>query len=205
MTKLNIKPSELPLNTIIDDLEYGKFIKETSGVWVQIHPLHRKLQDMVKDSGFSNSKNRPTHFIPDKSDEYFKEFEIVSSPVGWIHPGVDREVVYWYDLGRQHAVRKTTIHEIIEDRDDLAEEELAFAKPKPIIWRDIPGFPKYETSVNWRNEKIFVRTKKTLKHRTRRENGFFVLYENRKRVLWCEGELGTANQIEHFYKTGEVV
>lgn len=198
-----MKPSELPENTVISDPENGRFIKETSTVWMEISPAYRELPYYVWDHGHPNKTNRPSNFVPEKSDEYFKDFEIVSLPSGWIHPDLDTTVSYWYDLNRMRVVRKTVIHEIIEDHPDLKEEDIATAKPLPLTWNDVPGFPTYETRMTW-NDGILVRNKKTKKYKKRNKSGFFVLYKDRKTIWWCEGELGTSNQINHFYKTGEV-
>lgn len=198
-----MKPSEFPEHTVIDDPKHGKFIKENNGIWVQINPACRELQDIIWDTGRVNHKNRPANFIPEKSDDYFKDFEIISVPQGWYPPYIEHEVVYWYDLSQQQAIRKTTIHEIIDDYDGMAEEEIEFAKPRPILWRDIPEVPTYETCMGW-NGAIHVRNKKTRQYKVRARNGFFTLYVNGKRDYWCEGELGTTTQIRHFYKTGEV-
>jgi hypothetical protein len=116
---------------------------------------------------------------------------------------INTKVSYWYDLGKQHVVRKTVIHEIIDDDGTLREEDIEFAAPRPIIWRDIPEVPTYETTMGW-NGDIHVRNKKTKQYKVRARNGFFTLYVGGKRDYWCEGELGTTNQINHFYRTGEV-
>jgi hypothetical protein len=198
-----VKPSELPEHAVIEHHEYGRFIKENHR-WIEVSPEYREPPHVVSDMGYSNLRNRPANFIEAKSDDYFSNFDVLSVPMGWVYPGVEKEVVAWYDLGKQHVVRKTTTHEVIEDHPDLKEEDIATAEPKPVLWWDIPGLHNYETCVSGRKNTVWVRTKKTGTYRNRRENGFFVLYDKRKRVLWCEGELGTAEQIESFYKTGVV-
>jgi hypothetical protein len=202
MTQL-VKPSELPENTVIDESEHGKFIKETKDLWIQVHPQNGEHPDFLTDHGFENKDYGPSNLIVDKSDDYFKDFEIVSVPQGWYPPYVDKVVTAWYDLANLRAVRKTIIYEIIEDDGTLREEDLATAPSSPITWRDIPSNPNYETCVGWDNE-VYVRKKKSKRYKTRNKSGFFILYKKGERDWWCEGELGTLNQIRHFYKTGEV-
>jgi hypothetical protein len=110
---------------------------------------------------------------PKNADKRFLKFEVVAVPVGW------------------------------DATPYMIEEELEPTKDVPLTWRDIPGYPTYETSVGI-NGYVFVRNKKSGDYRRRRENGFFVLYQNGKKYLWCEGELGSSDQIEYFYKTGVV-
>jgi hypothetical protein len=198
--KVYVKPSELPENTVIEDYEYGKFVKETDHLWLQ---LHAEKPDVVSDLGYSNSKKPAPNFVSEKSDEYFKDFDIVSVPMGWYPPDTQREIVVWFDLARQVAVRRTTVTEIVEDDDTTCEEELEFAKPIPAVWHDIPGHPTYETCMN-ASGAISVRNKKTRDYKQRNKAGFFILYKKGKREWWCGGELGTLKQIIHFYKTGEV-
>lgn len=206
-----VKPSELPEHAVIDDAEHGRFIKENNGRWAEISPPYRELALLVWDRGRPNQINKPANFMPEKSDDYFKDFEIISVPQGWYPPYIDKTVTYWYDLGHMHIVRKTLVHEVIADHPDLREEDIASAKPmavswsefKTLKWRDIPRIPNYETRIDHRGD-IVVRNKKTKNLRHRRENGFFVLSYQGKQIRWCEGELGTAWQIHQFYETGKV-
>lgn len=78
-------------------------------------------------------------------------------------------------------------------------------------WRDIPGHVGFETcavvvdpTLNGGKPEIFVRNKKRGGHSVRENGEFFVLYKKAKLYYWHEGELGTPEQIERFYKTGEV-
>jgi hypothetical protein len=73
-----IKPSTLPENTIIEDVYFGKFIKEAGGVWVEVHAAEGEKPIEVS------------------SDDQFNDFDILAVPLGWkIPPPPRRPEAIW--------------------------------------------------------------------------------------------------------------
>lgn len=75
----NLKPSQLPEDTVIVDEVQGVWMKEESGVWGQTVPHCVDCAQAVRDDGtlevwIDNEE------ILIKSDDFFQDFKIVSLP-----------------------------------------------------------------------------------------------------------------------------
>lgn len=79
----NFKPSELPVGTIIDDQEEGTFYKDAPGEWAELQYLDAGTQAIVWDEGptLQNVANFRGNVVQTPSDEYFKDFKILSVPL----------------------------------------------------------------------------------------------------------------------------
>jgi hypothetical protein len=97
---VKLKPSEYPNYTIIDDPIYGLYVKENFHLWTQIHPAEEQEHPyMVSDKGFHDLEDIPEHYVIDKSDDVFGEFEIRSLPVGWRLPKIPTESRFdWWPI-----------------------------------------------------------------------------------------------------------
>lgn len=95
----DIKPSECPNYTMIDDPIYGLYVKEEFHLWTQVHPAEHELPYKVSDKGFHDLAELPSNFVVDKSDDVFTDFEIRSLPVGWRLPKVPNEPKFdWWPI-----------------------------------------------------------------------------------------------------------
>jgi hypothetical protein len=75
----NLKPSQLPEDTVINDKAHGVWMKEESGVWGEMTPHCSDCAQAVRDDGTLKV------WIDNKevliaSDEFFTEFKVVSLP-----------------------------------------------------------------------------------------------------------------------------
>lgn len=82
------KPSELPVNTVIQDSDRGLFMKnktdEYGTVWSDLHPHCMDCVIGVSDSGVGIAeRGRRWPYVTEieKSDDYFKNFTVVSVPL----------------------------------------------------------------------------------------------------------------------------
>jgi hypothetical protein len=75
----NLKPSELPPCTVIGNYSDGLWFKSGDIEWVAIAPIGIKLQ--ISDLGYPPPHN--AEYVTEKSDLYFKDYDVVSLPVGW--------------------------------------------------------------------------------------------------------------------------
>lgn len=75
----NLKPSELPNATVIGNYSDGLWFKDDQ-IWVAIAP--RGIKTRVHDLGYSDV-DYGIEFVIEKADEYFKDYDVVSLPVGW--------------------------------------------------------------------------------------------------------------------------
>jgi hypothetical protein len=101
------KPSELPANTVILDAYVGLFFKEAQEQWIEMKPEYRELQIVVKDRGYEGNTTPPHWLMEESSDEYFKDFTIISAPLGWEPPRITYNTMIFYDADLKKSARKT--------------------------------------------------------------------------------------------------
>ena len=78
-----IKPSELPKGSVIGNYNDGLWFKD-SNMWIAIAPIGIALY--VSDTGFG--ENLTMEHVSKPADKYFRDWDVVSLPVGWdIHRG----------------------------------------------------------------------------------------------------------------------
>jgi hypothetical protein len=77
------KPSELPIDTVIDDQERGTFRKDAPGLWAELQYREMGQQELVWDEGgqTADRKTYGSKSIEMPSDEYFKDFKVLSLPI----------------------------------------------------------------------------------------------------------------------------
>ncbi|UVK62902.1 hypothetical protein SEA_UZUMAKI_80 [Arthrobacter phage Uzumaki] len=77
-----LKPSELPIDTVIDDQERGTFRKDAPGLWAELQYTDVNQQELVWDEGgeLANRKIYGSKSIDTPSDEYFKDFKVLAWP-----------------------------------------------------------------------------------------------------------------------------
>lgn len=75
----DLKVSELPKATVIGHYSDGLWFKESNDEWVAIAP--RGVAMRISDVGFPAAHG--AEFVTEKSDLYFKDYDVVSLPVGW--------------------------------------------------------------------------------------------------------------------------
>ena len=101
----NLKPSQLPENTVIDDERYGEYIKRVDGVWEETSCDYMGDRERVTDVGYNETEmtsrewydRYPIHHR-EKSDDYFKNYEVVAVPPGFVFVG-DAESLHgpWFN------------------------------------------------------------------------------------------------------------
>lgn len=74
----SLKASELPKGTVIEERMYGEWFKDTDTLWLEM--FARDAPHKVSDD---TSNPNDYMLLPSKSDDFFKEFTIISLPVGW--------------------------------------------------------------------------------------------------------------------------
>jgi hypothetical protein len=72
---VEIKPSELPTNTVIFEEGHGRWIKEESGAFAEV------------DGQYTSSH----------PDEHFQNFEILAAPIGWAPPYLEFETMEFFN------------------------------------------------------------------------------------------------------------
>jgi hypothetical protein len=77
-----LKPSELPPGSVIGNYSDGLWFKDDQ-IWVAIAP--KGIKTRVHDLGYSDV-NYGIEFVVEKADLYFKDYDVVSLPVGWTPP-----------------------------------------------------------------------------------------------------------------------
>lgn len=75
----HLKVSELPRGTVIGHYSDGLWFKEGFVEWVAIAPSGTATR--VSDLGFAYP--HPVEHVTEKSDDYFKDYDVVSLPIGW--------------------------------------------------------------------------------------------------------------------------
>lgn len=75
----NLKPSQLPADTVIKDEVHGVWMKEESGVWGETIPHCIDCVQAVRDDGTATVWIKGEEVLI-KSDDYFTDFKIVSLP-----------------------------------------------------------------------------------------------------------------------------
>lgn len=75
MKKLN--PSELPKGAVIGNYSDGLWFKHSDTEWVAIAPIGIAL--WVSDSGYPSRQD--VEYVTEKSDLYFKDYDVVSLPL----------------------------------------------------------------------------------------------------------------------------
>lgn len=79
----NFKPSELPIDTVIDDQEWGTFRKDAPGLWAELQQHCVDCQDFVYDKGPTAADEYLNgNHVETPSDEYFKDFKVLAFPAG---------------------------------------------------------------------------------------------------------------------------
>lgn len=86
MSIKQLKPSELPIDTVIDDQERGTFRKDAPGLWVELQYDDAADQILVYDEGPTASDLAQTngcnhgYSVAETSDEYFDDFKVLAWP-----------------------------------------------------------------------------------------------------------------------------
>jgi hypothetical protein len=81
----NLKPSELPEGTVIDDERQGEYIKRAEGVWEEMDRDYMGDRQRVTDAGYSDSEDygaflrRTERADMQKSDDYFTDYKVIAS------------------------------------------------------------------------------------------------------------------------------
>ena len=96
----NLKPSQLPEGTVIDDQKYGEYIKRADGIWEEMDCGFLGDRERVTDDGFDRNRESYKGFLSrtgladtDKSDEYFKDYKVIAVPPGFVFVG-DAEPIH---------------------------------------------------------------------------------------------------------------
>jgi hypothetical protein len=104
ITKIDIKPSELPTASVIVEIGHGMWIKDSYGYWTEIHPKNPEFALTVSDKGFvkpSNGywgKDFPQNPVEKPADEFFGEFVVLAAPVGWVPPKPKGHEFKWWPI-----------------------------------------------------------------------------------------------------------
>jgi hypothetical protein len=85
LKKYNVKPSELPTFSVIEDENEDLYMVGSDGTWDIVFP---------RDIYHADAKEVRSH----QADEYFKKFTIRSIPVGYSLPKAPRRVLIWKDI-----------------------------------------------------------------------------------------------------------
>jgi hypothetical protein len=103
----NLKPSQLPEGTVIDDPRHGEFIKRADNIWEEMESGFLGDKDRVTDSGYDkNGTESYPEFLrrtglgeTKKSDDYFVGCKVVAVPPGFVFVG-DAESIHgpWVEL-----------------------------------------------------------------------------------------------------------
>ena len=99
----NLKPSQLPEGTVIDDEKQGEYIKRADNVWEELDMDYMGDRQRVSDEGYTNywDAGASTRNLTwrAKSDEYFTEYKIIAVPPGFVFVG-DAESIHgkWYQI-----------------------------------------------------------------------------------------------------------
>jgi hypothetical protein len=87
----NLKPSQLPEGTVIDDDRHGEYIKRADGLWEEtscdyMGDRERVVDISFKDSGMTHKEwyTRYPTSGRSPSDEHFKSFKIIAVPPGFV-------------------------------------------------------------------------------------------------------------------------
>lgn len=89
----NLKPSQLPEGTVIDDQYYGEYIKRADGIWEELDSNYMGDRERVTDVGYDENTDylewtrRYSMCDRRKSDDYFTYFKIVAVPPGFDFSG----------------------------------------------------------------------------------------------------------------------
>lgn len=91
----NLKPSQLPEGTVIDDETRGEFIKRADGIWEEMDRDYMGDRDRVTDIGYEDSGMDYRDWYTKypmcdqrKSDDYFTDFEVIATPPDFVFVGV---------------------------------------------------------------------------------------------------------------------
>lgn len=78
----NLKPSQLPEGTVIDDAKQGEYIKRVGGIWEELDRDYMGTRERVSDQGYERYSDMPRNLDltwTDKSDDYFTEYNVIAS------------------------------------------------------------------------------------------------------------------------------
>lgn len=107
----NLKPSELPEGTVIDDEKHGEFIKRSEGVWEEFETDMLGDRDKISDYGYEqyDARARRQHLTwREKSDDYFTNYRIIASDPSF---QFDRANLHGpYDIIREAFMDGTEMH-----------------------------------------------------------------------------------------------
>lgn len=82
----NLKPSQLPEGSVIDDLKQGEYIKRSGGVWEETSCDYMGDRERVSDRGYERFSDMPYALglsWCEKSDVYFKSYILIASTPGF--------------------------------------------------------------------------------------------------------------------------
>jgi hypothetical protein len=102
--KVDIKPSQLPANTVIVELGHGMWIKDSEGFWTEVHPRNPEYALTISDKGFIKPKSGywgldfPPNPVEKPSDDFFGDFEVLSVPIGYRVPRPKLPETKWWPI-----------------------------------------------------------------------------------------------------------
>ena len=82
----NLKPSQLPEGSVIDDERYGEYIKRDDGIWEETSCDYMGDRERVTDIGYADFTPKTEWYSRyglcgrKKSDDYFKDYKIIATP-----------------------------------------------------------------------------------------------------------------------------
>lgn len=81
----NLKPSQLPVHTAIDDSKYGEYLKVQDGIWEEVYSgccsWSGRLSDDGRPSPYGDKYGLSTGA---KADDMFTDFKIIAVPPGFV-------------------------------------------------------------------------------------------------------------------------
>lgn len=101
----NLKPSQLPDNTVIDDERHGEYIKRADGIWEELDSDYMGDRERVTDVGYDENTDyidwirRYPMCDRRKSDDYFTYYKVLAIPPDFVFVG-DAESIHgpWVEL-----------------------------------------------------------------------------------------------------------
>lgn len=125
------KPSELPVNTLIDDYDQGTWLKDSDNTWFDVgNCLGLVFQEGPTEQEralFANHK-----IVLEPADEYFKNFKILSVPLAALeHMANEYSITIETDI-REFAVEES-IKRVAKGWGDFTPEEDRARQEEEII------------------------------------------------------------------------
>lgn len=134
-----IKPSELPVNTVIDDQDHGTWIKDSPHEWLEISSLvNNKYQRLAFDGGPTDQEKSiwaHRNIITEPSDDYFKDFRILSVPFSM----VEYMAVHTARLLGSDEAKDALIQRTFDHHDEVTPE---------VEWKRIEMFQSVDVEIN---------------------------------------------------------